>query len=405
MRSWRAALLAALALAGCHTPAAHPPARPDRPGAQLPTTGREPITPDVSAVPLESGAPAKRPAEYRRLTADECRKLAVANAPLADDLDRHSDNDPPPHPKLHKNAARDAETSRLVRGHAADELRNRAAGDALKEFFKLLEAEGQFDLLAAADAELRTQLAAAQKASASGLKDRADIPAIRRRLLDIEAQQAKLEAGIGALNASLRARLGLAAADPLPLWPSDPLRVRPDDADVERAVQAGLYYRPDLNALRVLADGSAADLAEGVLGGANPLLASFAASGPLTALFAPVFAPLTGKAECRRAEVSARVASLLESRERQAEAEIRAAVALLRGHRAQIAARALDVKQVEARIEELTTRQRAGLNVTAELVTAKLDLLKAKGDLLTAVIEWHTAEVQLRQAMGLLPRE
>lgn len=397
-----AGLLAALA--GCHA-AGNTPTRALRPPAELPTTARSPVAPDISAVALESAAPAKRPAEYRRLTADDCRRLAVAHAPFADDLDRHSDNDPPKHPKLHKDMTRDVAVSRLVRGHAADDLRNRAAADALQEFFKLLEAEGQFDLLAAADTELRTQLDAALKAERAGLKDRADVPALRRRLLDIEAQQAKLEAGIGALNASLRARLGLAAADPLPLWPADPLAVKASDPDVTRAVEAGLHYRPDLNALRVLADGSAADLTDGVLRGVNPLLSSFARNGPLTALVAPIFAPLTGKPERRRAEVSARVAGVLESRERQAEAEVRAATALLRGNRAAVAARALDVQQVEARIAELTARQRAGLNVTAELVTARLDLLKAKGELLSAAVAWHAAEVQLRQAMGLLVRD
>jgi len=53
----------------------------------------------------------------------------------------------------------------------------------------------------------------------------------------------------------------------------------------------------------------------------------------------------------------------------------------------------------------LQKRQKAGVNVTVELVTAKLDLLKAKGDLLTAVIDWHAASVKLRQAMGLLVRD
>jgi outer membrane protein TolC len=142
-----------------------------------------------------------------------------------------------------------------------------------------------------------------------------------------------------------------------------------------------------------------------VLRGINPLLSTLAADNPVVALFAPVLAPFAGKPERRRTETSARVAGVLTARERQAEAEIRAAAAMLRGHRAGVAARAMDVRQVEARIEELNARQRAGLNVTAELVTAKLDLLKAKGELLTAVIEWHTADVKLRQAMGLLVRE
>ena len=392
-----------LALAGCHRPVTQP-AYPATPPSVLPVVGRTPVEPDVSAVSTDPAAPLTRPGEYRRLTAAECRTLAVANAPFADDLDRHPENDSPPHPRFHKKAARFAETSRLVRGHAADELRNRAAGDALGEFFQLANAEGQFDLLTAASTELRTQLESALKAEASGLKDRADIPGIRRQLLDLEARQAKLEAAIGALNAGLRARLGIAACDPLPLWPADPLAINPNAVDVNQAVATGLHFRPDLNLLRALTDGSAGEMTDAILTGVNPLLGKLSADNPLVALFAPLLA-LTKEPQRQRAAANARVADVLAARERQAEAEIRAAAALLRGNRAAVAARALDVKQVEARIAELRKRQKAGLNETAELVAAKLDLLKAKGDLLTAVTDWHAAEVKLRQAMGLLVRE
>jgi outer membrane protein TolC len=334
------------------------------------------------------------------LTTDECRRFAIANAPFADDLDQHSENDSPSHPKLQKKAVERAETSRLVRGHAADELRNRAAGEALEEFYKLAEAEGQFDLLSSAEMELRQQLESALKAEEAGLKDRADIPALRRRLLDLEAQQAKLEAGIGALNASLRARLGLPGNDTLPLSPTDPLRVKPDDVDIERAVVTGLQYRPDLNLLRVLSADGAGDLADAVLTGLNPLLGKLEPENLLRLMLAPVMRD----PKRHQAGASDRAARALAARERQADAEIRAAGVMLRGHRAAIAARILDVKQLEAKIEELLIRQKAGLNVTAELTTAKLDLYKAKGDLLSAVIQWHITEVKLRQAMGLLVR-
>ncbi|MCI0701242.1 MAG: hypothetical protein L0241_09210 [Planctomycetia bacterium] len=368
---------------------------------QLPITTRTGIEPDVSLFPKEpSGVPFRRPAEYRRLTADECRRFAIANAPFADDLDQHPENNPPSHPKLHKNAVERAETSRLVRGHAADELRNRAAGEALEDFYKLAEAEGQFDLLVSAETELRQQLEDALKAEKAGLKDRADIPALRRRLLDLEAQQAKLEAGIGALNASLRARLGLPGNDTLPLWPADPLRVKPDDVDIERAVVTGLQYRPDLNLLRVLSADGAGDLADAVLTSLNPLLGKLEPENLLRLLLAP----LMRDPKRHQASDTERVARALAARERQADAEIRAAAVLLRGHRSAIAARTLEVKQVEAKIEELLIKQKAGLNVTAELATAKLDLYKAKADLLSAVIEWHLTEVKLRQAMGLLVR-
>jgi outer membrane protein TolC len=404
VRALFALLCPMLALAGCHgrdtAPASAPP-----PPAQLPVTTRTPIQPDVSAVPTVADKVTPTPTEYRKLTATDCRKLAIAHAPYADDLDRHPENDAPAHPHVHKKKAEEAETNRLVRGHSADESRNRAAGEALDEFYKLIEAEGQLALLKEADAEVRAQLANALKAEKSGLKDRADITAIRRHLLDIEAQRAKLEAGIGALNASLSARLGLAVNDPLPLWPSDPLKVKAEDVDADQAVATGLHYRPDLNLLRVLAEGNAAELADGLLRSMNPLLAAKTSSNPLASLLAPIFAPFTGQPERRHAETTARVKRTLADRERQAEAEIRAAIAMLRGARAAVAARALDVKQVEAKVEDLLTRQKAGLNVTAELVTARLDLLKARGALLTGVTDWHAAEVKLRQAMGLLVRE
>ena len=389
---------ALLALAGCHTHVA-PQMRPAPAVPQLPVTPRTAIEPDVSAVPTDPAPPLTRPAEYRRLTAAECRRYAAAAAPFADDLDRHPENESPAHAKLMKKAAKTAEASRVVRGYAADELRNRAAGDALGEFFKLAEAEGQFDLLTEAGAELRAPLADAEQAERAGLKDRADTPAIRRKLLDIEAQQAKLEGGIGALNAGLRARLNLAANDPLSLWPADSLRVNPDDVDVAQALATGSHYRPDLNALRALANGVADELTDAVLTGINPLLAKLKSDNPLALLFLPF------TKEPARQQASQRAAGALAARERQAEAEIRAAAATLRGYRAAVAARTLDVRAVEAKVAELEKRKAAGVNVTADLAAAKLDLVKAKGDLLTSVIEWHTTEVKLRQAMGLLVRE
>jgi outer membrane protein TolC len=404
VRAVFAVCCAALAQAGCHAPGTAP-VHPKPAPALLPVTNRSLIAPDTSALSTSAPAPVPRPAEYRRLTATDCRKLAIVHAPFADDLDRHSDNELSAHDKLHKDAARFAETSRLVRGYAADEARNRAAADALDEFFKLANAEGQYDLLLAADAELQGQLTEALKAEKTGLKDRADIPSIRRKLLDLEAQRAKLEAGIGALNASLSARLGLAANDPLPLWPADPLVVKAGEVDVEQAVATGLHYRPDLNLLRVLADGSAGEMTNAMLRSISPLLATAKPSNPIVALLAPIFAPLLKEPQRQQAAANERVRNALQSRERQAEAEIRAAVATLHGNRAAVAARAIDAKQIEARITELQTRQKAGQNVTAELTTAKLDLLKAKGDLLTAATDWHAAEVKLRQAMGLLVRE
>src|SRR5262245_34537491 len=107
-------VLAVVLAAGCH---AHFAATPPHPAAppQLPLTARTPTEPDVSVLPAAAspGTPT-RPTSYRRLTAAECRTLAIKNAPLADELDTHPDNTPPAHHLSHTDPEL-AERSRLVR--------------------------------------------------------------------------------------------------------------------------------------------------------------------------------------------------------------------------------------------------------------------------------------------------
>lgn len=396
-------LALAVAAAGCHPHFTATPA--NAPSIELPVVPRPAIVPDVSALPTSSPGPAARPGQYRRLTAAECRALAAQNAPFAADLDRHPDNTSPNCPRLHpfRPDPEEAQLGQVVRGYAADELRNRAAGDALDEYFRLARAEGQYDLLVAAAAEVRGQVRDAEAAAGAGLADRADLPALRARLLDLDAQAADLDAAIGSLNAALRARLNLDPKDPLPLATDDPVRVRPDDPDPDEAVRAGLHYRPDLNLLRALLsdDGRAAEgLARAVLVVAHPLLA-VAAANPLLDLIRPLSDRPRKSAEAVRGQIR----KVLAARERQAEAEVRAAVLTLRGKRAAATARAAEVRLAETRVKEAEARSAAGLSVAAELAKAKLDLLKARGDLLQAAADWNAAETKLRQAMGLLVRE
>jgi hypothetical protein len=395
----RVGLLLAAALAalvGCHPHDLAPPVRTVAP--QLALTTRGVIDPDVSALAAGPAAIPPRPLQYRRLTVAECRALAIKNAPLADDLDNHPANDSLLPQLFHKHADL-ANLSRLVRGYSADEIRNRSAADALEDYYKLAAAEGQFDLTLEAHTVLDKQHSAAQKAINEGLKDRGDVNAIRRQMLEIDGQTAKLEAGVVALNASLAARLNLDLADPAPLWPAEALRVSDNVIEVEQAVAAAMLYRPDLNLLRTLAsDEHSTALTNAVLSGVNPLLGS---ANPFSALLAMM------KLEPARAESKTRqqLQGLLSSRERQAEAEVRAAVATLRGARGAAAAKAAEVRNLSARVAELEKRDSAGQQVTAELTTARIDLLKARGELVQAVADWHIADVKLRQAMGLLVRE
>jgi len=394
-----------LAVAGCGHHRAQPSESPAKPSApNLSTTKRGVLEPDLSALPRDpSDKPPARPGEYRKLTAEECRYFAVKNAPLADDLDAHPENRTPSHPHLHPGqpSPSEADTSRKVRGYLADELRNKSAGEALDKFYQLAQAEGQFDLLAKSLKELRARLGDAEDAERRGLADRAGVDNLRVQVLDLEAKVAELEAGIDSLNAALRAHLGMDSADPLSIWPDDPLHVRSEDVDIDEAVRNGLFYRSDLNLIRTLLadDGEGADdLAQALLKQISPLLARLK-SNPLVSL-------LTVKRNRTSREATQRqLQSLLEGRERQAEAEIRAAALALRGHRLATVARSAEVRRHAATVTELEKKAAAGQPVTAELTKAKLDLWKAQGELLKSAVEWRRADVKLRQAMGLLVRE
>ena len=400
----RLALLLGIVLtAGCHS--YDLPAAAQAPPAQLPLAPRGTIVPDVSAVPATPAKePPARPAEYHALTASECRLLAVKHAPLADDLDNHPDSSLPPHLYFHADKAELANLSRLVRGYAADEIRNRAAADALELYWKLAAAEGQFDLLADSHKILRTQLAAAEKAVNAGLADRADVDKFRRQLLDIESQMAKLEAALAVINAGLSGHLGLDPADPVPLWPADPMRVGAEEVAVDEALKTAELYRPDLNLLRVMTtrEDYGGELARAVLSAVNPLLAAKSPTSPLVTIVATLKKePTRGEAKMHR-----QLVALLRSRERQSEAEVRSGVATLRGDRSAIAAKAAEVRNMTDKVADLEKRAAAGVaGAEATLAAGRIDLLKLRGELLQLVSDWHVAEVKLRQAMGMLVRE
>jgi outer membrane protein TolC len=137
-----------------------------------------------------------------------------------------------------------------------------------------------------------------------------------------------------------------------------------------------------------------------VLNGINPLLGNSVAIHPVFALLTAVRHDPTRLEEGTRQQLM----GALDSRERQADAEVRAAAATLGGARASAAAKAAEVRNLTARVSELEKREAAGQQVALELLTHRLDLLKARGELLQAVVDWHVADVKLAQSMGVLAR-
>ena len=386
-----------LLLTGCHPDTLAPTPKPAPPNLQVVSRGK--IVPNVSAVPIEpAGPPPSTPAQYALLTARECSTLAFQNAPMADELLAGSGKN-----SWCRKDSEEAKLERTVRCYAADDRRNSAVGDALELYYKLAAAEGQYDLVAAGENQLRPQLADAQKAEQQGLRDRADVHAIQRQLLESEAQLAKLKATITVLNTQLRGKIGLDPGDGLPIWPSEPLRVRTEEISVEEAVATGLQYRPDLNLLRTLASGgkNGGKLANAMLKSVNPLLGATDPNNCLVILLALMGHPSRAASTTER-----QIKELLDTRERQASGEIQSAVAIERGALATVAVKQAQMLHLEHRVADLEKKVAAGVaGAINDLAVTRLEKLKVQGELLGAVADWHIADVKLRQAMGLLVRE
>jgi hypothetical protein len=387
------ALACLAAAAGCH--AGGWPVLPTTiEAAPLPEGPRQTITVELPRLDLPPSSP---PSLYRYLTAEECRRRACQATPLADVLAAPADW---PGPRRLKHG--DGEIWNWLRAYAADELRNRHIAEALSDFYRLAAAEGQYDRLRQAEQLLQDQAQTLEKAVQQGVRSAQDLLTVQRQLLEVRSRLAQVESLRIGLNAALAERLGLPSADP-PLWPVVKLQVDPRDVAGEAAVDLALTYRPDLNLLRLLVqvDGRSLAQAEGLLQAIHPLLSTGPAPTPLQTLLAELRKAPTLWEERGRSLVEA----VLQARQRQVTAEVRAAIAARQGQRTVAAARQSQVEFWRQQLAELEKRQAAGQAVTAELLAARLERLQAEAALLQAVADWHRADVQLRQALGLLVRE
>jgi outer membrane protein TolC len=355
---------------------------------------------DLSAVPPLD--PAVRPPlldgrSYRPLTADECQCLASQNASLAGLLDGGK---PGCACDAHK-----AELVQSVQALAAEETRNRTAGLALEAYYRLAEAEGRAELLRDSQVEVDALLASAEELYAKKLVDAAEVSAARRQSADLVADGLRLQVGIDQLNASLQPLLGLGeACEDWSIWPADPLRVTPPEQSPEELVKLGLAHRPDLAILRTLnerLDKKTLPVVVQFLATLNPLL-TMKSGGPLCTLFLAIKECFCGEG---LAMAQRQLQTLLRDRERQATEEIRqsAREVELRLWLVSAARQRLEVEQRKA--DEVREKHAKELATDVEVRKASLEILKARRELLSEVVNWHIAVSQLRQRQGVLAQE
>jgi hypothetical protein len=365
----------------------------------LPTVARSDLTPDLSALPKDE-RPDSADASYHELTEADCPCLAARASTLGNLLDQKAQAASPKKYKCHLKAGKASEQSTTVLQHAADEARNRSAGDAMEAFYRLIEAEGRLALLLLGLKEVNESLKRAEELQAKGLRPPVEITVIRKQLTDLRSDEVNLRIAIVQLNARLKVLLALPCGD-YSLWPRADLKVVPEEIDVDEAVNYGLHHRPDLAFLEALAgglDASSLAIVGQALGTVNPLLGEPSSSHHCVSLLACLN---QSKAESAKNQLE----TLLADRKRQATEEIRQAVELI-GNRVQLVILARQkVGSEEQRIKELEEKKAKGLDAEGELTTARLNLYKAQGEELREVVNWKIARAQLRQAQGRLLEE
>jgi hypothetical protein len=186
----------------------------------------------------------------------------------------------------------------------------------------------------------------------------------------------------------------------MPIWPDVDWKVVPAPIDPGAAVSLGLYYRPDLNLLRMLIqclDADTLDAARSGLGSVSSLLGA----SPIAACW--LSHHLKDEVDSRRSQLC----ELLAGKERAATEEIRQAVAAIDVRLRQIAVAKQKVDQWQEQLQvQRMERQRPRSMVTAlDIAATELQCLDARRELIHQVLALRIAEAKLKEAQGLLDEE
>jgi len=414
MRWWGIGV-AMMGLGGCSAPSivrSECPSSPP-PAIELPLIA--PIVPVLDGKGLPSSTPridtGREGVSSHRLTEKDCLLLAAAQSPSANLLEQENRTAPAPTRCTARggNPNRD-QLGQSIRYHAALELRNRSAAEALERYFELVEVEASADLVRKGFAVIDPVLAKAREARVRNVRYPLDPDELLRQRSQLLGQQERAELGSRLLNLDLQRRLGLPHQPRERLWPVGDFSIDPTPSDPEQAATAALADRPELRGLRALHAGLTPEtlpdarellgLARTNAGGRMPgvslvlMVQHLAHKGPDPATLAEL--------ETRRQQL----AELIATRERQIADEARAAAMTLNSQRIRTGLARDRLRNWDERLAD-AVRKREANQPNAELLEAqvRMEWLKARLELIGEVAAWHRARVKLRAAMGWLAWE
>ncbi len=410
---WRGVLLVSVAAGCCHAPPAVPPRAAMRSmapvSAELPPTEPQSLLLDGNGVARPAHRTHHRPAglTHRRLTETDTLLRGAVNAGGANLLD--DENRVPPASSESECGHATDELRQSVRYHAALELRNRSAAEALERFFQLVELEARTDLLRMAFPVLEELITRSKEANAAGIRfpfEAADLLLQRSQLV---SQLEQAEYGSKVVNLDLKRRLGLPyQPESERFWPSGEFAVAPEITEVDAAVEIALADRPELRGLRALYLGLTPETlpeARTYLRAGNPLLGTSPMPLPVRP-FARLLKHKNPPAPTLAAELEVRrkqLGDLIADRERQVADESRVAALAMNTQAKRVGLAHERLREWEEKLAE-AVRKRDAKQPGAEFQEPQVrtDWLKARGELVAEIVAWHQARVRLWAAQGRL---
>ena len=414
--AWAWALLAFCVTGGI---AGHPADGCDAP--PLPPTTRGHLEPDATTMPAApAGAfAAIGEVHYRLLGVRDCQCRAVQFAPLASTLarERHALAAVPAcceHPILHcvcpcQCDDRANKLRQCILYYAELEARNRSAGAALDQFFRIAEAEAKDDLLGLGRADLAGAHEQAKSLADQGFKLPIELASLDRQQLEAEADQVRLHGALIEFNGRLK---GLIGQSELPqderLWPAADFAISYSPIDPESAIQVALTQRAELQLLRTLnceLDVKTLPVIREFLKGLNPGLGVQATANSRLGRACFAFKVLVTRHAAEKSERSDQLEQLLAEREKAVSDEVRQALAQLVMQSQLVDLDRRHVLAWQARVQEMQDRQSKSAATFLDVLQAKLEWYKSRATFTADVMGWHRAYAQLRLAQGALVAE
>lgn len=380
------------------------------PSVDPPISAVTPLEPDYSRLPLLDpmtvGKNALPVPAVRGISEETCRRLARERVPLANVL-AHENGVPRVEMvdrKSPRTVSESDELLREVREFAATEARNRAVGEAGSAFFQLADAQGRGEILKlsldALDEARKTALEAKMRGAI------VDLGELDRQRATVLAVIGQADLGALLLDTDLRRRLGVISKDNERLRPAGDFGISGAKVDVDAAVTAALQKRGDLLAMRTLY----LKLNPENLSGVREYLRGLPTAAGLIGIGPRL--PIAHRASLKQLDYATSVIStaaemeveirrqqlwtLIEERERGVADEVRATAATLIEQTRQVGLARWRAEQLMNRATEVVKDK--GMFVG---LPARAEALRARSEVVGAVMVWHQARVKFQVAQGV----